>query len=193
MKHIELRAAMRTATGKKATKALRRENGIPAVIYGNSETIHINTKQSDVRKLIYTPEVMFADVLIDGKKYTTLVKEVQYHPVTDKILHIDFYEVTSEKPINVAIPLKLEGSSAGVKIGGKLKQNMRKISIKAEMDKLPDYFAVDITNLNIGQSLRVRDLQSDSLEFVDSPATIIASVVSSRGTAAVAEGTSEEK
>lgn len=182
MKHIEVKATKRVEIGKKATKAIRKEDSIPAVIYGASETLHITTQQSEVRGLIYTPEVLFADIIIDGKKHISLVKEVQYHPVTDKILHIDFYEVTPEKEIKVAIPLKFEGSSVGVKIGGKLKQNLKKITVKAKMDDIPENFVVDVTDLNIAQSIRVRDLQSDTLQFVDAPITIIVTVVSTRGT-----------
>ncbi|MDR2834601.1 MAG: 50S ribosomal protein L25 [Bacteroidales bacterium] len=190
MKHFELKAELRTNIGKKACKAVRKENGIPCVIYGGTETIHISTNQSDVRKLIYTPEVLFADITVNGKTYISIVKDVQYHPTTDKILHIDFYEVSTDKPMKIAIPLKLIGSSVGVKAGGKLQQKIRKITVKSLMENIPENFTVDISELNIGQSMRIRDLVSDTLEFVDAKPTIIALIASSRG--AVAADTDTE-
>ncbi|MDL2262569.1 50S ribosomal protein L25/general stress protein Ctc [Bacteroidales bacterium OttesenSCG-928-I21] len=185
MKHFEVSAFLRTDLGKKATKKVRKEESIPCVLYGGTETVHFYTPQSAVRKLIYTPEVMFADIIIDGKKYTSIVKDIQFHPVSDKILHIDFYEVDSDKQIKIGIPIKITGSSPGVKAGGKLKQNMRKITVKGIMSNIPDIFTIDISKLKIGQSIRVRDLTSDTLEFVDPKTNVILTVSSARGAAAV--------
>ena len=191
MKHFELKAELRSDFGKKANKKIRKEDCIPAVVYGGSETRHINVTQSDVRKLIYTPEVMFADIDVNGAVYTAIVKDVQYHPVTDKILHIDFYEISAEKPLKIAIPVKLTGSSEGVKAGGKLKQNIRKITVKGNINDIPDFYNVDVTELNIGQYIRIKDLTSDIIEFADAKSTIIASVASTRGV--TAETTEESK
>jgi len=193
MKHFELKAELRSEIGKKATKKLRKEDGIPCVIYGAAETVHIITTQSDVRKLIYTPEVMFADININGKIYTAIVKDVQYHPVSDKILHIDFYELKENKAIKIAIPLKLTGSSVGVKAGGKLKQNIRKITIKSTMENIPECYFVDISELKIGDSIRIKDLSSETLEFADAKTTVIATVISTRAAASETTETSSGK
>ena len=145
-----------------------------------------------MRKLIYTPEVMFADVKIDGKAHITLVKDIQFHPVSDEILHIDFYEVNVEKPIKLKIPIKITGSSLGVKAGGKLHQNLRKITIKGLINNIPDYFEIDISNLKIGESIRIKDLESEILEFIDNKSNVLVHVASARG-AVTAEAGAEEK
>jgi large subunit ribosomal protein L25 len=189
MKHFELNAQLRTKIGKKANKKLRKEDAIPAVIYGGKENLHINTTQSDVRKLIYTPEVLCADINVNGTVYTTIIKDVQFHPVTDKILHIDFYEINPDKALKIAIPLQLTGSSEGVKAGGKLKQNIRKITVKGKMDVIPEVFTIDISSLNIGQAIKIKDLTSDTFEFVDPKTTIVVSIASTRGVTAAATAT----
>jgi len=181
MKHFEVEAKLRTDVGKKATKKIRSEENIPCVIYGGKDNVHFYTSQSAVRKLIYTPEVMFADVNIDGKKYVSVVKDIQFHPVSDQILHIDFYEVNPDSPIKIKIPLKITGSSPGVKAGGKLKQNLRKITVKGLMNDIPDFYEVSVSSLKIGQSIRIKDLKSDSLEFVDPKSNVLIMVSSARG------------
>lgn len=180
MKHFEIKANLRDDFGKKASKALRKENKIPCVLYGGNETIHFETTQADVRKFIYTPEVMFADIVIEGKTYYSILKDIQFNPVSDKIVHLDFYEITPDKVIKIAIPIKIEGTSIGVKAGGKLKQNFRKLTVKGLMNNIPDYFPVDISQLSIGQSIRIKELVSDTLEFVDSPNNILVTILSSR-------------
>lgn len=190
MKHFEVNATLRTDLGKKATKKVRSEENIPCVIYGGKDNVHFYTSQSDVRKLIYTPEVMFADITVDGKKYVTVIKDIQYHPVSDKILHIDFFEVDASKPIKIQIPIKVAGSSPGVKAGGKLKQILRKLTVKGVMENIPDFFEVNISNLSIGQAIRVKDLTSETLEFTDPKSNVILTVSSARGM--VAEGASAE-
>ncbi|MDR2009239.1 MAG: 50S ribosomal protein L25/general stress protein Ctc [Bacteroidales bacterium] len=192
MKHFEVNANLRTDLGKKATKKVRKDENIPCVIYGGEENVHFYTSQSAVRKLIYTPDVMFADIIIDGKKHVSIVKDIQFHPVSDKILHIDFYEVKTDKPIKIGIPMKVTGSSPGVKAGGKLKQNVRKINVKGLMDDIPEYFNVDISNLRIGQSIRIKDLSSDILEFTDPKNSVVMMVASARGVAVAEEGSEDE-
>ncbi len=187
MKHFEVKACLRTDLGKKATKKVRKDENIPCVIYGGKENLHFYASQGDVRKLIYTPEVMFADIIIDGKKYVSIVKDIQFHPVSDKILHIDFYEVKSDKQMKIGIPIKITGSSPGVKAGGKLKQNMRKITVKGLMDNIPEFFNVDVSNLKIGQSIRIKDLKSDNLEFADPKTNVVVLVSSARGVVAASE------
>ncbi|MDD3686468.1 MAG: 50S ribosomal protein L25/general stress protein Ctc [Bacteroidales bacterium] len=191
MKHFEIKANLRTDLGKKASKQIRKGDNIPCVIYGGENVVHFYTNQADVRKFIYTPEVMFADIDVDGKKYVSMVKDIQFHPVSDKIIHIDFYEVNPEKPVKIKIPMKVVGNSPGVKAGGKLKQNVKRLAVKGLMNDIPDFFEVSINTLKIGQAIKVKDLKSDKLEFVDPKANILVTVVSTRGAAAVEE-TEEE-
>lgn len=181
MKHFEINGTLRTGLGKKATKSIRKGENIPCVIYGGEKNINFQTSFAAVRKFIYTPEVMFADLKIEDKVYVSLVKDIQFDPVTDQILHIDFYEIHPEKPIKIQIPLKIIGNSIGVKSGGKIKQNFRKITVKGLEQHIPDFFEADITPLKIGQAIRVKDLQSDNLEFVDSKSSILVTIVSTRG------------
>jgi large subunit ribosomal protein L25 len=181
MKHFEVKANLRTDLGKKATKKIRKENNIPCVMYGKEKVIHFHTAQSEIRKLIYTPAVMFADVNIDGKVKPTLIKDIQFHPVSDLILHIDFYEVDEKNPIKIQIPVVIVGNSPGVKAGGRLKINSRKITVKGFMKEIPDNFTVDISELNIGDAVRIRNLKSDSLEFIDPKSNVVVIVSSARG------------
>ncbi len=190
MKHFELNGTPRTEFGKKAAKAIKRSNNIPCVVYGLTETLHFTVANSDVRNLIFTPEVMFADLTIDGAKKITLVKDIQFDPLSDAVTHIDFYEVNPEKPVKVRIPLKLVGNSVGVKAGGKLKQSLKKISLKGMMEDIPNVFEVNINDLKLGETYRVKDMQSDKLEFTDPQNTMIVSVIAARG-ASTAETTEE--
>lgn len=192
MKHFKIQGTLRTELGKKATKAIRKGENIPCVIYGGEKNVNFYTPFSAVRKFVYTPEVMLADINVDGKDYMCMVKEIQFHPVTDSILHIDFYQITPTKPIVIQIPLKTVGNSIGVRAGGKLKQNYRKISVKGLMDDIPEYYEIDITSLNIGQAIRVRDLKSDKLEFVDPKANVVVSVVVTRTVSSTGEEEGEE-
>lgn len=192
MKHFEVNATLRTDLGKKASKKIRNDENIPCVLYGGKENIHFHTSQGVVRKLIYTPEVMFADINVNGKKYVSIVKDIQFHPVSDKILHIDFYEVMPDKPIKIKLPAKVVGNSPGVKAGGKLKQNIRKITVKGLMDSIPDFLEINISSLRIGQSIRIKDLISDNLEFVDPKSNVVVMVASARGASVSAATENEE-
>ncbi|MDD2636069.1 MAG: 50S ribosomal protein L25/general stress protein Ctc [Bacteroidales bacterium] len=187
MKHFEVKANLRTDLGKKATKAIRKADNVPCVIYGREEVVHFYTSKSAVRKLIYTPEVMFADINIDGKVKYAMTKDIQFHPVSDEILHIDFYEVDNKKPITIQIPIIIEGDSPGVRAGGKLKLNNRKITVRAIMENVPDGFSIDISKLNIGDAIKVKELKSDKLEFVDPKSKVVVMVTTARSATAEEE------
>lgn len=184
MKHFELNAELRHDLGKKATKKLRKEEKIPCVLYGLGENVHFFTTENGVRKLVYTPEVMFVNVKIGDKVHYAVLKQIQFHPVTDKILHIDFQEITEDKPVRLHIPIKLTGNSPGVIAGGKLLQKMRLLGVKGLMKNIPDYFNVSIDNLNIGESIKVKDLKSEVLEFTDNHSSLIVTILATRGSAA---------
>lgn len=191
MKHFEINAEMRTDVGKKASKKIRRENSIPCVIYGGENNIHFFTPQTEVRKFVYSPEVMFADIKVAGKTFTTMVKDIQFHPVSDKILHIDFYEIHPDKPVKIQVPIKVTGSSPGVKSGGKLKQNFKRLTVRGLMNDIPDTFEISISNLRVNQTIKIKDLVSDKLEFIDPKANIVLTVTSTRGVALIEEEVEE--
>ncbi|MCF0207720.1 MAG: 50S ribosomal protein L25 [Bacteroidales bacterium] len=188
MKHFELKGTVRTEFGKKAAKAIKRNNNIPCVVYGVENTVHFTVASADIRNLIFTPEVMFADLDINGTKKISLVKDIQFDPLSDEVTHIDFYEVDPAKAVKVRIPLKLVGNSVGVKAGGKLKHSLKKISLKGMMEDIPNVYQVNIDELKLNESIRIKDLVSDKLSFTDPQNTIIVSVVSARGASSSAEG-----
>ncbi len=187
MKHFALNVELREELGKKATKKLRNEGKIPCVLYGSGENIHFFTNVNSVRKLIYTPEVMFVDIKIGDSVHYAILKQIQFHPVSDKILHIDFKEINEEKPVKIQIPVKVTGNSPGVRAGGKLLQKMRFITVEGLMADIPDYFEVNIDNLQIGDSIRIENLESDKLKFKDNKSSLVIAIVVTRDVAATTE------
>jgi len=167
----------RTETGKKANKALRKEGQVPCVLYGGSEVVHFSAKQFDFKKLIYTPDFKLAELNIDGKVYKTLLKDAQFHPVTDNITHLDFIELVDNKKVIIEIPLKFVGVSPGVKEGGKLMELIRRIKVKTTADNIVDSLTVDISELLLGSSVRVKDIElPDGMEIMNSPNIPVGSV-----------------
>ena len=162
MKHFKLSATVRKADqlGKKATKALRREDLVPVVLYGGSETQHLVVKADDINKLIYTPEIHLIELDVEGKQYKAILKDVQFHPVSDKTLHADLYEVNEEKPIVMNVPVILEGHAVGVKAGGKLVREKRTLRVRAIYDKIPENLVIDVNNLKLGKTIQVHAPQA---------------------------------
>lgn len=180
MKTIELSAAPRTETGKKAAKQSRKSELVPAVIYGAGENIMISLGEKELKKVIYTPVVYLVKLNVDGKVHDTIIKEVQFHPVTDRILHVDFFKVSENKPITVALPINLVGQAEGVKVGGKLLQVVRKIRVKGLAKDLPDAIEIDVTHLGIGKSIMVGELSFDKFTVVEPKSMVIATIKSTR-------------
>lgn len=180
MKTLEIKVTKRSNLGKKSSRKLRAEGNVPCVLYGGDETIHFYAHENDLKDLIYTHHVHLIDFNIDGKTQRAILKEIQFHPVTDKILHIDFIEVFDSKPATVAIPIELTGNSIGIKNGGKLRQRRRLLRVKGLVGDMPDVLNVDITDLNIGDSFKVNDLKYDNLEMLDPQQAMVVGVVSSR-------------
>ncbi|MDD6210724.1 MAG: 50S ribosomal protein L25/general stress protein Ctc [Bacteroidales bacterium] len=190
MKTFNLSGALRTETGKKAAKQFRKEGLIPAVLYGGENVVHFSVKQDDIRKLVFSPDIHVVDLAIDGKNVKAVLKEVQFHPVSDKVLHIDFLEVFDNKPIQMAVPVVLEGLAEGVKAGGKLTLEKRKLRVKAVYSVIPEQLKVDVTNLGIGKSLQVGQLSFENLEVTEAKNAVVCSVKltrAARGAAAKAE------
>lgn len=186
MKSIEINGTKRAAQSKQETKKLRAEGMVPCVLYGGKEQVHFSTPAMSLKGLVYTPNAYTVDLKIDGQDYRAIMKEIQFHAVTDKIQHIDFLEMDDEKEVVIAVPVKTTGNSVGVRAGGILVNKMRKLKIKALPKDLPDTIEVKIDNLNIGDQVRVRDMELPGVEFLDSPSGVVTAVKSTRVVAAVA-------
>lgn len=193
MKSIAINGSLRENEKKQTTKQLRIQDIVPCVLYGGKEQVHFAVPAADFKKLVYTAEVMTANLTIDGKKYDAVMQDIQFHPVSEKILHIDFLELVKDKLITIDIPVKITGSAPGVKQGGKLVTKVRKLKIKALPNHLPDNIEIKIDSLEIGKSIRVGDLKVKNVEILDAPNNIITSVVTTRQTAAATEGAAPAK
>ncbi len=180
MKSLTVKAQKRETVGKKESKRLRAEGLIPGVLYGQDEVIHLTVPFSEIRKFIYTPGVYLIDMDIDGEIVKSIIQDVQWHPVDEQILHIDFLKIEKEKPVKIFVPVKIIGMAKGIKAGGRLKINMRKLKVKALYENLPDTIDIDITNLEIGDSIKVGELQRENLEFMDNRLNLIVGVISTR-------------
>ncbi len=176
MKTFQLEGTPRTEIGKKAAKAIRKEDMIPAVIYGGESTIHFNVTKDAVRKLIYTPEIFVIDLTIGDKKTKAIIKDMQFQPVTDAVLHIDFLEVFDNKPIVMEVPVALEGFAEGVKAGGKLSLEMRKLKVKALYNLIPEKLTINIDSLGLGKTLQVAALDFEGLEIMNAKNAVVCAV-----------------
>ena len=171
---------MRNNLGKKESKSLRNLGKIPCVLYGGTENIHFQLDENDLKKLVYTPKVFIVELTIDSTQIKALIKDIQFHPVNDQILHVDFIELVDEKPVNTQVPIILTGNSIGVLNGGKLMKNLRKLSIRSIPKNLPDNISIDITNLEIGDKIYVRDLNYNQFEITTSENSVLVAIKTSR-------------
>ena len=221
MKNFQLNAEPRTDLGKKAAKAIRKENKIPVVLNGGKLiqfakneagewicnekleagqkavlttnegkgviTTDLTVTKADVRKLIYTPEIYVIELNINGTACKAVLKDIQFHPLTDEILHIDLLQVYDNKPVVMEVPIKLDGHAVGVKAGGKLYLNLKKVKVKGLYNNIPERLVLDVTDINIGQSIKVGKLQFDNFELVSAKDLVIAGVRATRGSAAKAQ------
>ena len=197
MKTFELKGKVRENVGKKATKAVRHGESVPCVLYGGENNLHFTATNSDLRKLIYTPEVYVISLDVDGKKCKAIMKDLQFHPLTDKVLHIDFLQVNDTKPVMIEIPVKLHGLAEGVKAGGKLSLEMRKLKVKAIYTQIPECIDIDVTNLGLGKSIQVGTVQEmvENLELLNAKNAVVAQVKLTRAArgAAAAAASAEKK
>jgi large subunit ribosomal protein L25 len=180
MKTIEINCSLRKELGKKSSMELRKANNVPCVLYGGKENVHFSTHENNFTKLIYTPDAHLVKLNIEGKVFEAVLKEIQFHPVTDKIIHIDFTEVSGDKPITIGIPIKVSGDSAGVKAGGKLRIRRRSLLVKGNAGDIPEFLPIDITELKIHQSVKVSDLSFDKIELVDPKKSMVLTIATSR-------------
>jgi large subunit ribosomal protein L25 len=191
MKTIELKGTVRETVGKKNAKKVRKSEEIPCVIYGGEKNIHFSGVAREFKKIVYTPSVYIVKIEIEGKHYETIMQDIQFHPVTDNVLHIDFLEVNEIKPIVVKIPVQLEGFAKGVKTGGKLSQLTRTLKVKGLAKHLPDYLSVNIDDLELGKSIKVGELNYENIELLDSKNAVVASVKLTRAAKGMSETEAE--
>jgi large subunit ribosomal protein L25 len=180
MKTIEINGSFRKELGKKSSKELRKANNVPCVLYGGKENIHFFSHENNFTKLIFTPDAHLVMLNVEGKTYRAVIKDIQFHPVSDKIIHIDFTEVFDDKPIVIGIPIEVHGDSAGVKAGGKLRIRMRSLMVKGFANDIPEILPIDITELKIHDSVKVCDLTYDKIELVDQKKSMVLTIATSR-------------
>ncbi|OQC60961.1 MAG: 50S ribosomal protein L25 [Bacteroidetes bacterium ADurb.Bin012] len=178
--------SLRENVGKKDAKKLRKNGLVPANIYGGANQFLISIEEKHLQKVVFTPEVYLIELDINGTKRQTIIQEVQFHPVTDRILHVDFLEVLPGKPITLKIPIKITGNSIGVLKGGKLQKKFRLLKVKGLASDIPDHITLDVSDLDINHSIKVNDLKYEKLTFLDPASAIVVAVIPTR---AVKEGT----
>ena len=194
MKSVSISGSLRENVGKKDSKAKRNKGMIPCVIYGGKDQKMFVVEERQFKNLIYTPEVRFAEVNIDGDVRKAIVQETQFHAITDKLMHVDFLEVVDGKPITIEIPFKVKGTSPGVLTGCLLKKRVRKLKVLGLLENIPEDITADISTLDINDMTKIGDIHIDNLDIVDNPNKVILQVVPTRGSAAATseEATEEE-
>ena len=198
MKEISVSGQKRTATGKKASKLLRKEGMVPCNLYGEvkgkdglPEAMAFQASFTELRKAIYTPHVYVVNLTIDGKEHKAIIKELQFHPTTDALLHADFFEVNETKDITIGIPVKLNGLAQGVRDGGKLNLSIRKIDVTAPYKQIPEVLNIDVTDLQLGKAIKVGALSFEGLKIATSPEVVVCSVKATRASRSAAAAAAE--
>lgn len=181
MKSIEVKGTARTiaehsSEQSRALKALRKNNCVPCVLYGAGDNVHFTVTNDEVRNLIYTPHIYIVDLVIDGKKVKAILKDVQFHPVKDTILHIDFFQIDELKPIIMEVPVQLEGLAEGVKAGGKLTLQMRKLKVRALYNVIPEKLTVNVAHLGLGKTVKVGELSYEGLTLLNAKEAVVCAV-----------------
>ena len=177
MANVVINGVLREATGKKASKLVRSNEEVPVVMYGPKEVVHFTAKVADFKTLIYTPEFKIAEINVGGKKYRAILKDKQFHPISEALLHVDLLILTDGHPVKYEVPVKFVGSSPGVKVGGKFTHKLRRIKVKSLPEKMVTELTASISALELGQTLRVRDIEvTPGIEIMSQPATPIASI-----------------
>ena len=180
MKSLTIKGTKRVGLTKQELKKLRADGNVPCVLYGGKENVHFSTTALELRDLVYSPQVYTVNLDVNGEQHQAVMQDIQFHPVTDKIQHIDFLLLQNNKPVSIAVPVTVKGSAEGVKQGGKLIQKMRKMQISALPANLPDAIEIDVTTLGIGQAVKVANIQRDNITLLDSPNNIIVAVRTTR-------------
>jgi len=193
MKVSKLSGSVRTNVGKKDAAALRRADLVPCVLYGQGTQTHFSAKKNDIEKLVFTPEVYQDELDIEGQKATAIIQDIQQDPIKGTVRHIDFYQLDANKPVRVGLPVRLTGASRGVLAGGKLLQVFRRLTVVGLPGSLPDAITIDIAALRIGQSIRVSQINSSDLTFLEPANAVVVSVKMARGAAKGSDADDEEE
>ena len=197
MKEISVKGTVRTALGKKAARDIRKANAVPCNLYGETKdangapvALSFTATNDELRHLIYSPDIFVVNLNIDGKECKAVLKELQFHPVKDNVLHVDFYEITETKPIVMEVPIKLNGLAEGVKAGGRLAASVRKLKVKALYTNIPERLNIDVTHLGLGKTIKVGELSFEGLELITSKEVVVCQVKMTRSarSAAAASG-----
>ena len=188
MKEINVKGTARAAFGKKAAREIRKANAVPCNLYGEAKdengapvALPFTVTNDELRNLIYSPDIYAVNLTIDGKECKAILKEIQFHPVKDNVLHVDFYEITDTKPIVMEVPIKLNGLAEGVKAGGRLAASVRKLKVKAVYTNIPERLNIDVTSLGLGKTIKVGELHFEGLELVTSKEVVVCQVKMTRG------------
>ena len=193
MREISINGQVREGLGKKAAKMLRKEGLIQCNLYGEKkdvnglpEALAFSVPFSELRKVVYTPHIYVVNININGTNHVAIMKELQFHPVTDALLHADFYEINDTKDITIGIPVKLNGLAQGVRDGGRINLSIRKINVKAQYKNIPEVLNIDVTNLGLGKSIKVGELSFEGLELVTPAEVVVCSVKATRASRSAA-------
>ncbi len=180
MKTVVIKGQKRETIGKKEAKKLRSQDIIPAVLYGGEEPVHFAVPFSELRSLVYTPNVYLVDIDIDGVIYHAMMQDIQWHPVEEQVLHVDFLRIIEGKPIKIEVPVAITGLAKGIKMGGKLSLILRRLKVKALAKDLPDVITIDVTELGIGDSIKVGDIETGNIEFLNTKSNVVVAVTITR-------------
>jgi large subunit ribosomal protein L25 len=186
MKSVSMSGSSRKNVGKKDAKEQRNQGKVPCVLYGGEKQHALLIEEKAFKNLIYTPEVQYVELDLDGQQHKAIVQDAQFHPVTERLLHVDFLEVVDGKPITIDIPLKITGNSPGVMRGGRLSKRVRKLKVKGLLENIPENITVDISNMDILDTIEIGEIKLDNISIIDNPSKVIVTVLSSRNVEEVA-------
>ena len=200
MKEIAISGTTRVPGGKKAARQLRREGMVPCVLYGEKrgenglpEATAFAVSEKEVNKVVFTPHIYLVRINLDGKEHTAIVKEMQFHPVKDNVLHLDFYEVTPEKPIVMGVPIQTVGLAPGVRAGGRLTTMLRKLNVRAKYGDIPEKLTIDVSHLELGKSIKVGELSFENMELVTPKEVVVITIKMTRAARSAADAAAAQE
>jgi large subunit ribosomal protein L25 len=193
MNKVALSGMVRTDIGGKHAAQLRREKRVPCVLYGGDKPVHFSVDESAIGKLVFIPEMNGVELELDGTKTLAIIQEKQFHPVSDRLLHVDFFELREDKPASTVLSVRLQGQPIGVRKGGKLKQSLRKVRVKGLPEDIPQRLDLDVAGLDVNQSVRVSDIQFEGLTLLERPTDVVVSVKMGKKVEVKAEGEDDKK
>lgn len=200
MKEIAINGTTRVPGGKKAARQMRREGMVPCVLYGEKrgenglpEATAFAVSEKEVNKVVFTPHIYLVRINLDGKEHTAIVKEIQFHPVKDNVLHMDFYEVTPEKPIVMGVPIQTVGLAPGVRAGGRLTLMLRKLNVRAKYGDIPEKLTIDVSHLELGKSIKVGELSFENMELVTPKEVVVITIKMTRAARSAADAAAAQE